>query len=482
MGCRVSGRIASAIAPWAAPRNVLDFTLENSTFITTHMKALLISLLGASAALLAADFQAGIARLPITPPVPFWLTGYAARTNPAASVRSDLWAKALALRDPGGARAVLVTTDLIGLPHEVTDAVAKRVHARHGLNRAQLLFNSSHTHAGPVIWPNLRVMFDFAPAEQERVLTYTRQLTDDLTAVVSAALSDLALAQLVCGHGSAAFAMNRRQATPGGVRLGENPTGPTDHDVPVLRVTGPDGVLRAVLFGYGCHNTTLGGDFYQVDGDYAGLAQRELERGHPGATALFMMLCGGDQNPRPRGKYENVEQHGAALAAAVERALLAELKPIRPPIRTAWGMTTLDFAPHTRATFEQEAQSPDKFRRRRAALMLEAYDQRRPVRKLPYPVQAIRLGQDFALLGLGGEVVVDYALRAKREFPGENLAVAGYCNDVPCYIPSKRVLGEGGYEPVDSMIYYGQPGPFAPTVEAKVFTAVHRVMRKVGAR
>jgi neutral ceramidase len=84
------------------------------------------------------------------------------------------------------------------------------------------------------------------------------------------------------------------------------------------------------------------------------------------------------------------------------------------------------------------------------------------------------------LLALGGEVVVDYDLRAKSEYPKTKLIVAGYSNDVMGYIPSKRVLGEGGYEAVDSMVYYGMPGPFADDVEERVFSAIHRVMSRVG--
>jgi hypothetical protein len=111
--------------------------------------------------------------------------------------------------------------------------------------------------------------------------------------------------------------------------------------------------------------------------------------------------------------------------------------------------------------------------------MLKTYDDRLLVHRTPYPVQAIRFDRDLTLLALGGEVVVDYDVRAKREFSGTNLVVAGYSNDVMCYIPSQRVLKEGGYEAVDSMIYYGQPGPFAPDVEERVFAAIHRVMKRV---
>jgi len=108
--------------------------------------------------------------------------------------------------------------------------------------------------------------------------------------------------------------------------------------------------------------------------------------------------------------------------------------------------------------------------------MLEAYDAGKPVRQLAYPVQVLRMGRGLTLLGLGGEVVVDYSLRARREFSSENLVVSGYCNDVSCYIPSARVLREGGYEPVDSMIYYGLPGPFAESVEEIVFNAIKQAL------
>jgi hypothetical protein len=221
---------------------------------------------------------------------------------------------------------------------------------------------------------------------------------------------------------------------------------------------------------------------YEICGDYAGFAQAELERAHPGAAALFTILCGGDQNPHPRGKLELAEQHGRTLADAVSRVLAGGMKPVRPPIRTAFQVAQLDFAPHTRETFEAEANGANVFKQRRAALMLQAYDKGQPVLQAPYPVQALRLGSDLAFLALGGEVVVDYSLRAKREFPRENLVVAGYCNEVMCYIPSARVLREGGYEAADSMIYYGQPGPFAETVEETVFRAVREVLARVGAK
>jgi hypothetical protein len=432
--------------------------------------------------LLAADFQAGVARVKITPPVPFWMSGYAARTHPSEGVAQDLWAKALALRDSKGHQVVLVTSDLIGLPRAISDEVAARVWARFRVERSQLVLSASHTHCGPAVRKNLAVLYDFGEEDRRRVEAYGEELVDHLVEVVGAALRDLAPAQLAVGHGEVGFAVNRREPTPEGVKIGMNPVGPVDHDVPVLKVTPPDGSLRAVLFGYACHNTTLGADFYRIGGDYAGYAQAELEQAHPGTTVLFVMLCGGDQNPNPRGTLDLAVQHGRALAAEVSRVLGTTLSPVGPPIRTRLEVVSLDFAPHTRAVFEEEARKEDKFRQRRARLMLAAYDEGRPVRQTPYPVQAVRFGRDLTLLALGGEPVVDYALRTKQQFPGENLIVAGYCHDVMCYIPSRRVLREGGYEAVENTIYYGQPGPFAETVEDSVVTAIRRAAEGVGLR
>ncbi len=444
------------------------------------MRFMLILILVSAQSADAAEFLAGSARREVTPPLPFWLSGYAARTNPATRVNHSLWAKALALQDQAGTRVVIVTTDLIGLPREITTAAAGKLEQNLRLPRANLLFNSSHTHAGPVIWPNLRVMFDLNANDQAAAHAYAQRLTDALASVAADALGRLEPARLRYGVGQADFAINRRQPGAGGVQIGENRDGPVDHDVPVLCVENPNGELRAVLFGYACHNTTLVGNNYEIDGDYAGAAQLALEQEHPGVTALFLMLCGGDQNPSPRGTIQLAEQHGQSLATAVNTTLRGNLQPVEPSLQAAYHEIQLAFAPHTRETFENEAGSDHVFRQRRARLMLEAYDAGKPVRDVPYPVQAVRLGPDLALLGLGGEVVVDYGLDLKRVYGEGRLVVAGYCNDVMCYIPNARVLGEGGYEPVDSMIYYGQPGPFTEAVESQVLNAARAALAQVG--
>ena len=434
-------------------------------------RLLTLCLLLVSTAAAAVPFQVGAARVCISPHESIWLAGYAARTRPSTGVAHDIWAKAAAIQDAHGGRVVIVTMDLLRVP--VVD-LAKEVKRRYGIERSQLLLNCSHNHSAPTLWEG-DAFTALSPDEYGKCRRYTEHLTADLIELVGAALHNLAPASILHGTGEAGFAANRRLLTPKGYDIAYNPDGPTDRRVPVLKMTGPDGKLLAVLFGYGCHNTTLGPANYQVNGDYAGYAQEDLENAHPGATALYLQLCAGDQDPHPRGGIEAAQRNGRELASAVEHVMEGKLESLRGPIRTAFHTVDLAFAPHTRETFEKRLDDPNRAVVRNARAMLKEYDEGHPIRALSYPVQAVRFGRGLALVAIGGEPVVDYALRARRELP--NVIVAGYSNTVKGYIPSRRVLAEGGYEGGDSMIYYGLPGPFTSTVEDTIFGAMKNVLR-----
>jgi neutral ceramidase len=440
----------------------------------------LILVFAAAACAVAADYRAGAGRIDITPDGPIWLSGYAVRKKPSEGVLQRLSAKALALEDNRGSRIVVVTTDLIGLPRHITDVVGARVEKQYGLERSGLLLNSSHTHTGPVVGMNLHVMYDLDDRNTRAVAEYSQKLTDALVNVVGAAIADLAPANVSYGNGKTGFAINRRAFTPKGVQISVNRSGHVDHSVPVLRISKANGDMKVILFGYACHNTTHTGEHYAISGDYAGQAQLDIEKARPGATAMFLMLCGADQNPNPRGNIENVTEHGGALASEVGRVLDAKLERVRGRIQTALQYKDLPLAPHTRDDFVKLQSDSDVYKQRLAKEMIRAYDERRPIRSVPYPVQALRLGKDLAIVALGGEVVVDYGLWAKSQYPKQKLIVAGYSNDVMCYIPTAKILEEGGYEPVGSMVYYGQPGPFQPVVEEMVHDSIRTVLKRVG--
>lgn len=421
----------------------------------------------------AGVWKAGVASVAITPRESMWMAGYASRKAPSDGAISELFAKALALEDAAGSRAVIVTTDLISIPRVLRDQVCAALGQKLKLDPAALLLNCSHTHCGPVVKDNLdlSVMYRLDAEQTERIESYFGELRDKLVGVVTKAIENLQPAKLGYSHARSGFAMNRRLPTAGGYQNSPFPDGPVDHDVPILRVESPDGKLLAVAFGYACHNTTTA--LQQFNADYAGFAQTQIEQAHPGATALFVMGCGGDQNPYPRGQLEWARTHGKSLAAAVEAALLPQAKAVSGPLRCALVEIEVEFEPVSKAELSKRLESQDVYERRGAEALLHEAAQLGKVRdRYPYPIQVLQFGDDLTLVALAGEVVVDYALRLKRELNvGNPLWVAGYSNDVFAYIPSARVLHEGGYEGGGAMRYSALPGPFRPEIEERIITA-----------
>src|SRR3954466_14662902 len=116
-----------------------------------------------------AGWQAGTARVAITPKQSMWMSGYGARTKPSEGAVHDLWAKALALQDPAGQRAVLITLDLVGIDREVSNRIRGTLQSRRGLARDRVVLACSHTHCGPVVGTNLLTMYKIDDAERRRI-------------------------------------------------------------------------------------------------------------------------------------------------------------------------------------------------------------------------------------------------------------------------------------------------------------------------
>jgi hypothetical protein len=431
-----------------------------------------------------ADWKAGVAMRPITPSEPMWLAGYSSRNKPSEGKFTELYAKALALQDPAGGRFVLLTVDLVGVPRDLTESVAAEVRKQTGLPRERLLVAASHTHCGPVIRDNLADMYDMPAGEAAKIGPYTEIVARRVAEAAVAAVRDLQPARLAVTQGTARFAVNRRKPTPSGVVNDANPDGPVDHAVPVLRVEAPDGKLRAVAFGYACHNTTM--QFYEWSGDYAGVAMARLEEKHPGAVALFWAGCGGDANPLPRSKLELLRKYGAELADAVEEALAGRMTPVRGDLAVRYATVALPYDKLPDAgQLTADALSKNHALRKRAEHLRRTLAEKG---KLPenyphYPIQVVRLGDQVTWVVLGGEVVVDYSLRLKKELAGDRAVwVTAYANDVMAYIPSARVLKEGGYEADSSMIFYGHPAKWSPAIENIIVAKVHELADELAKR
>jgi hypothetical protein len=415
------------------------------------------------------NWKAGVAATAITPAEPMWLAGWAARREPATGKSTELFAKALALQDVEGSSVLIITADLIAIPREVAQQVSAQLEAQWGIPRDRILFNASHTHTGPEVRPDKVPFFEIPAEYAAKIGPYVSGLVEKMVSVSAAALESLQPVTLTLREAKADFAHNRRC-----------PEGPHDPDVPILEVTRNDQKPLALVFGYACHNLTLPPSFCQFHGDYAGVAQRHLEEAFPGATALFLAGAGADQDPFPRGASEWAEQHGRALGLAVQRSFENRGRVVSGQFGVAFREVPLDFAPVPAVeTLAMDLQSDDPPRRRKAEFLLSALKAKRPLPvAYPCPVQVLRFGEELLLIALGGEPTVEYALQFKAKFAGPLVWVAGYCNDMFGYVPTRRIQREGGYEAGRAMLWSALPGPFTETVEERVVQAVEGLVEE----
>ena len=421
-------------------------------------------------------WKAGISRAIITPGEPIWLAGYASRNHPSEGILADLWVKVLAIQDAKGKKAVLITSDLLGFPKKMSDRIRNQIAIRYGLTRSQIILSYSHTHSGPVL---MDALFDIYPLDENQlkvIQRYSDYLEKKIADLTGDAIHSMVPAQIFSQSGITRFQVNRRNNTEASLTAQSVLNGPNDYAVPVLKVTDESGNLIAIAFGYACHATVL--DIYQISGDYPGFAQIELEKSHPGVTAMFFQGAGADQNPLPRRTIPLARQYGKELAVAVEGVLSENMKILDPVLSTAYSEVNLVFSePPSKDSLIKVENEAEGYQKRWASNQLRTLKENGSlITSYPYPLQIWKLG-DQVIMALGGELVVEYSIGLKKLF-GPDIFVLGYVNDDMAYIPSETILDEGGYEGESAQMVYGMPAKWAPGIETRIFDEMKKLAVK----
>jgi putative membrane-bound dehydrogenase-like protein len=421
----------------------------------------------------AADtYQVGTAQADITPTHPIRLNGFGFRRTESEGVYHRIWARALAIEDDSKEPFLLITVDVLGIPDDIRSELAQRLAKKSDLKPERFALTATHTHTGPMLNGANETLFGVPiPKDHlDHIAAYTKEFLDKLEQVGLDALKNRKPARLSYGVGKVTFAKNRRTAG-----------GPVDHDLPVLFVhDAATGKVRAVYTSYACHCVTLSHN--KIGGDWAGFAAEAIQSAYPDSVALVSVGCGADQNPNSNvtgDKVETAQVQGREVATEVKRLASNFLAPIGGKITPRMKTIELPLAPlPTRAQWEEKAKRTDAIGHH-ARVQLAKLDRGQALMtKIEYPIQTWAFGDSLAMAFLGGEVVVDYSLRLKKELDGQRLWVNSYANSAPCYIPSERVLKEGGYEGGGAMIYYDVPVPFKPGLEEPIVSTVKEQLGK----
>jgi len=418
----------------------------------------------------------GAAKVDITPEWPVRMYGYAFRKTESEGVAGRLKASALAIgADDGDGPAVLLTVDNGAVPTSLRDEVLRRVRAKIALKPERFMLCNAHIHSGP----DLHGMHALSGEEHERLARYAAQLADRLEQVVLDALKSRRMARLAWTTGTVGFAANRRVLKDGRwTGFGAVPDAPVDHGLRLLRATDAEGRLLAVVVNYACHNTTLRGDFRQIHADWAGCAQEFIELDHPGVVAMVTLGCGADADPHPHGTVELCRRHGRSVADEVGRLLAGPLKPLAPPLLARMKVLEIPFCePPPLDDLRPLAEKSYPLKQLLASLEKGA----RPPAVQPYQIATWSFGDDLTMIFLANEVVVDYAIRLRREFGRDRLWINAYANEVSWYVVSERLVREGGYEvnnSLNALVTWGRPETLRPPLEDRIVDAVRALLAR----
>ena len=414
------------------------------------------------------QYQVGVAKIDITPNYPIRLSGYGARREETSEISQRIYAKSLVISHQDDDPFVLILVENVGIPNHLTKEISNRLGRVAGVSEERFVICSTHTHSAPCLSGMLPTLFGqpIPSDHQQRIEQYTVELVNQLEDVAKSAIDCRIPAHLAWTIGNVGFGKNRR---PEG--------GPVDHSLPVLLARNKNGNPIAIWASYACHTTTL--SLNCINGDWAGYAMEQIEATYSSATAYISLGCAADINPHPRGEFEHARQHGHTLANEINRSVESGMKPITGKLSGTVKRISLPFDTiPSRKEWEKRAKQ-DGALGYHAKVQLKKLDSGEKLQTaISYPIQTWAFSEELLIVFLAGEVVVDFAHRLKDELDHNRLWINAYSNDLPCYIPSVRILNEGGYEGKDAMIYFDRPTHFKPEVEELIISEVHKLTPK----
>jgi neutral ceramidase len=393
--------------------------------------------------------KVGVASAVITPETPVNLAGYGGRKGPSQGVHKDVTATCV-IFDNGVTRLAILALDIVALrPPEHLESL-RAAAEKAGIPPQHLMVNSSHTHYAPTIG---------------RKGSYTSLFKQRTESLFQAAVDDLGPAVLDYAVGSCLMGISKRQRdAEGEINMRPDPRKQIDPDVPVLRVLSQKGEVKAVIFGYACHPTTVGPSAWNlVNPDYPGFARDWIVAAYPSCTPVFLQGCGGDIKPRVvkpdpsgygrfdyvlLGPLETVTEMGHQLGRAVLAAVMVPPVPVpsgRPteferalasPVHLAGIVEKVQLPLRLPETRPQSTPTASSRKRARPAGIDE------PPRT--FQMGAWRIG-DIYIFGSRSEIFSQIGLRIKRECAGTRVWTNGYMFAGGGYIPDAASYPEGGH-------------------------------------
>ena len=443
--------------------------------------------------------SAGWAEVEITPPLGIGLGGRGGPGTLATKTLDPLFAQVLYLKDTKGEGFVLVSFDVVALPHDLSDRIRFDIVNELGVDWNLVLLNASHTHSGPYTIRGLIAGLGPAPKIET---DYLASLEEKIVSATRAAAKSMQLVTVEVFEGKSDVGVNRRgKNKQGKTAMLPNAKAPYDDKVWVLKLTPADGKPPAVIFSYACHAViAYGYEYSAISADFPGVTRRILHEAlGKGAHAQFVQGFAGDIRPRAvadleRGVFRkatpsDLQRAGNDLAQSILESMK---KPGRNLSLDFAGTSDRPFLPRAKAppreTYEKmqadALENKDKFHLDVSEYWLKRYAANEGFAKGdPWALGLIRFSDDQWIVHSSGEPVIEWRAKMTEWLAPLNIVTFGYSQEGRAYLPTEALLQEGGYEVLESNVARANtPAPFAPGIEAAVRESLLRQLSFIRAR
>ncbi|MCU6708821.1 neutral/alkaline non-lysosomal ceramidase N-terminal domain-containing protein [Paenibacillus sp. J5C_2022] len=422
----------------------------------------------------------GTSRKEITPDVPLPLAGFSFRDGHSTGIAQPLYIRVYVLRteDCSGRSetALLVSADIIWWCSDRIHDLLACIAERWRIAPSAVLLNATHTHSGP------QTSRRFVSCLGEFDITYVTYLEQQLFASIEEAFQCMEEVRIDRGIGECHIAMNRRIQVDGCTIMGPNESEPVDQEVHVIRFLTSNERVKALIVHYACHPTTS--DESRISSEFPGIAMERLEKEFcPGSVAMFLQGCCGDVRPGLvkdgeffRGDNQDVIRIGGMLCEEVAKVLeQGKFEPLELCAVSSRAsviclpLTELPDRARLLASLQEDGLIGEWSR-----MLID--DDSRMAPSVPFAMNVIRIAEGLSFLAMNGEVVTAYGLYVKGMYAGQVLPVA-YSNGMIGYIPTARQLEEGGYESMDSYMYFGLPATYSQEIERMIQDGIRNLLQ-----
>jgi len=424
--------------------------------------------------------KAGFCEKDVTPPVGVYLAGYPSRKTGSEGIDDPLFLRVVAMEDDAGERLVIVTADLLKFPKPMTWRLKAWAQKTHGLPSANLIINLSHSHSSPGLF--YQECYPQWPLD----IDYIRRFEQAIREAIAGALDDLKPARVTFGVHHEHFAVSRRLPDPeigGKTRLGQNPEGYYDPEMPMLAFSreGSD-QPTAILYSYACHATWKSGQ--NISADWPGEVSRGLKRElGDDVMTLFVQGAGGSVATRRDDRYGTPEAFARVAKGMADFARSDAMRPLELKLaaaETEFGIPydqtklltadeLLEFADPTDTDITGIVPYIGPANRSIVRLWAQHIYEWMRTGRLPTEfgmhLTRVRLADAVHIVALSGEVTTQVGRMIKDLFPDRDTLFFGYCSYTDAYIPVASMLEEHGHEALQSIYFHVRPAPFVPEID-----------------